>query len=210
MSIHIRRTLPLAIAGISGFLMVLEYALLIKEVSVVGTAIREFTMIIAGLAICLGAANIVAMHGRTLVKRSSKNWQYSAILLFTMFLYIVIGLTLKTTSLPYSWLYNTFNLPLAQAMSCLLAFYLFSAAVRAFQARTLEASIFLTCGVLVVIANIPSIASVLPQLTAAGSWVNDVPTKGAYRGLIIAAAVGAIILSLRTLMGREAAYLGRA
>ena len=141
--------------------------------------------------------------------RKSERWYYSALLLVIMLIFLAVGLTLTTSSSAYLWMYNVINYPLSQVGFSLLAFYIFSAAVRAFQARNWEASVFLVCAMFTVLANIPSTPLFFPQLGVIGAWITDVPTRGAFRGLIITAAIGGILLGLRTLMGRESAYLGR-
>lgn len=203
-----RRNIPLGLAGLTGLLIVAQFFVVSNEVDTAASAFLDWAAIFAGFALCVGSANLMAFHGKR-ISRKSERWYYSVLLLVIMFIFIAVGLTLTTSSGAYLWMFNVINYPLSQVGFSLLAFYIFSAAVRAFQARNWEASVFLVCAMFTVLANIPSTSLFLPQFGNIGTWINDVPTRGAFRGLIITAAIGGIILGMRTLMGRESAYLGR-
>jgi len=210
MSVLVRRSFPLGIAAIVGILMILELFQVGKEITSSAAMVRDWVVIISGFALCLGAVHVTGFHVNQIRKRTAGRWPFSIVLLAVMFSYIAVGVSLTTMSGTYRWLYDAINFPLAQVMFSLLAFYIFSAAVRAFQARNFEAVAFLLCAILVVIGNIPSMPLISSALAQIGPWILDVPTKGAFRGLLITAALGIIVLGIRTLLGRETAYLGRA
>lgn len=195
--------------GLTGLLMLADLFLESKDVSAFASLIRDYVVIIFGFAICLGGANLIMIHGNEIRKRAPGRL-YSTFLLCVMFAYVAIGSILTPNSTVYNWLFQTINNPLAQVGNSLLAFYIFSAAIRAFMARNWEASAFLVCGLLAIIGNIPSIPFLSPELAAIGPWIQDNPARGAFLGLLVTAALGGIVLALRTLLGRESGYLGRA
>ena len=209
MSLHIRRTFPLLITGVMGLMMVGGGFFADKEMKSLENLLLDWSVIISAFAICLGGANLVAIHGKEIRKRTPGKWYYSATLLFVLLLYVVLGLMYTTSGGLYQWLFGAINFPLSQMTFTLLAFYGFSSAVRAFQARNWEATIFVLCALFVVIGNIPSTSLLSPELAGIGTWITDVPSKGALRGLLVTAAVGGIYMAFRTIMGRETGYLGR-
>src|SRR5512147_1512058 len=100
-------------------------------------------------------------------------------------------------------------------MFSLLAFYVASAAFRAFRVRNLEATILLVSAVIVMLGRIPLgdyIFSAFPGgetwLGRFTEWMMDKPNTAAQRGIIIGAALGAASLSLRVILGIERSYLG--
>jgi hypothetical protein len=190
--------------------MISDALFAIGEVSSLSSIIRGWATIIFGFAMCLGAGNILRVHGNYIRRRTAGRWYFSAVLLSVMFLYIVLGLALTVRSAPYQFMWNSFNYPLAQATYGLVAFFMFSAAVRVFQARNLVAIVLILSAIFVILGNLPFVSMLSPELGDAGTWITNVPSMGALRGVVITAAIGGIVLGLRMLMGRETGYLGRA
>ena len=105
-------------------------------------------------------------------------------------------------------------------MFSLLAFFIASAAYRAFRARTLDATLLLLAGIVLMIANAPfgnilwdttlGRLSFLPEgfPTILGDWILIVPGMAAKRAILIGLALGAIAQSLRILLGLDRAWLG--
>ncbi|MCK4655598.1 MAG: hypothetical protein KAT85_01165, partial [candidate division Zixibacteria bacterium] len=101
------------------------------------------------------------------------------------------------------------NAPMMSTMFSMLAFFIASAAYRAFRARTLEATILLITATIVMLGRVPlgrAIFSYLPQVT---DWIMNYPNLSVQRGIIIGAALGAASMSLRIILGIERTYLGR-
>jgi hypothetical protein len=92
-------------------------------------------------------------------------------------------------------------------MYSILAFFITSAAFRAFRARNLESSLVLVAGTVMVMSNSPVIANYVPALKTLGLWIREVPNMATFRGVMIGAALGSIALAVRTLMGIERGYL---
>ena len=113
----------------------------------------------------------------------------------------------------FQWIYDYAYTPLQATMFSLLAFYMASAAFRAFKARTIEGTLLLTAAFLVMIGRV-----------SFGYWLNqkfwwlpfpgiqerimDIPTTAGQRAVMIGAALGVISASLRMLLGLEQTYLG--
>lgn len=92
-------------------------------------------------------------------------------------------------------------------MYSILAFFITSAAYRAFRARNFEAALILVAGTIVVMSNAPLFTSTFPAFIDAKNWIFDVPNASTMRGVLMGAALGAIALAVRTLMGIERGYL---
>jgi hypothetical protein len=96
-------------------------------------------------------------------------------------------------------------------MFSLLAFFMASAAFRAFRARNVEATILLIAAAVVMVGRIPLGESILggrPYLAHFTDWLMNWPNAAAQRGIIIGAALGAASLSLRVIVGIERSFLG--
>ena len=209
MSALTRRTIPLGLTIVTSLLMVVEMFVPTKEIASLAQMARDWVVILSGFALCLGAANLLLIHGKHIASRAPQRWFYSAVLLFVMILFVTVGVVFTPASVYYQTLYNSVNFPLSNVMFALIACYIFSAAVRAFQPKRFETALFMACGLLVIIGNIPAMQVFFPQLAAVGPWIQNVPSLGAVRGIYITAAVAAIIFAIRALLGRQRGYLRR-
>jgi hypothetical protein len=106
------------------------------------------------------------------------------------------------------WIYNKLFNPLQSTMFSLLAFYVASAAFRAFRARSLEATLLLAAGCIVMLGQVP----VGDALT--GGWAGRTQaflmsfvTKAGLRAIIIGATLGGLATGLRIVLGLERSYL---
>ena len=114
--------------------------------------------------------------------------------------------------------------PLQATMFSLLAFFMASAAYRAFRAKTTEATLLLFAAFLVMLGRVPIgaqvgslIDAVLPFLPGDGStWFGDISgyimtvlNATGQRAIMIGAALGMVAASVRIWIGLESEHLGR-
>lgn len=108
----------------------------------------------------------------------------------------------------FVWVYDHVFDPCNSTMFALLAFFVASAAFRAFRARNAEAALLLLAAILVMLARAPigrSISDVFPDL---GQWLIDIPNNAGRRAIMMGAAIGAIATALRVIVGLERSHLG--
>jgi len=106
------------------------------------------------------------------------------------------------------WVYNKIFIPLQATMFSLLAFYVASAAFRAFRARSLEATLLLAAGCIVMLGQVP-LGDELTGGTAgrAQAFLMSFVTKAGLRAIIIGATLGGLATGLRIVLGIERSYL---
>jgi len=90
----------------------------------------------------------------------------------------------------------------------LLAFFIASAAYRAFRLRTLEASVLLIVGTLMLLGRAPIGGAMWSGFPDIATWLMDVPNVAGQRAIMLGVAIGAISLCLRQLLGVERGYMG--
>ena len=192
----------------------------------------QWLIIVYGFAVLLGVVNVI-QNGARKIQRREKGWPFSAVLLAGLFVtggcgfYGAIsrhgiGFMPDGSATPFKWITDQFFLPLQATIFALLAFFMASAAFRAFRARNAEATILLVAGGLVMVGRVPLLeflAAPFPPLQpgAAGAsqalgklteWIMQVPNGAAQSGIIIGAALGAASMALRVILGIERGYLG--
>jgi hypothetical protein len=98
-------------------------------------------------------------------------------------------------------------------MFSLLAFFIASAAFRAFRIRTFEAGLLAAAALIVMLGRVP-IGDVLTQwlpepirLQPVQEWILNVPQNAAKRAILIGAALGVMATGLRVILGIERSYL---
>jgi hypothetical protein len=108
----------------------------------------------------------------------------------------------------FTWIFNAAFQPLQSTMFSLLAFYVASAAFRAFRVRNVEAGLLLASALIIMLGVNPITQGFLPFLADWTNWILTVPNTAAQRGIIIGAALGAASMTLRILLGIERSWLG--
>ena len=108
----------------------------------------------------------------------------------------------------YVWFYDHVFAPCNATMFALLAFFVASAAFRAFRARNVEAALLLGSAIIILLARAPIGRVLSESVPALGQWILDVPNNGSRRAIMMGAAIGAISTSLRIILGLERAHLG--
>jgi len=179
----------------------------------VADALSPWTIVIAAFALGLASANLVRIHGN-IISRKRTGWVYSTILVVTL---LFFGITRTLVELDpantemakfYGNFFNFLYNPLSGAMFALLAFYIASAAYRAFRLRSLEATILLVAAVIVMLGAAPVGALIWDYFPSLQTWLLRVPNLAGQRAIIIGAALGGFTTSLRILLGLERGHFG--
>lgn len=108
----------------------------------------------------------------------------------------------------FVWIYDHVFDPCNSTMFALLAFFVASAAFRAFRARNAEAALLLGAAILVMLGRAPlggAISDIFPTLS---QWLIDIPNNGGRRAIMMGAAIGAVATGLRVIVGLERSHLG--
>jgi len=81
-----------------------------------------------------------------------------------------------------------------------LAFFIASAAFRAFKIRTLESTILLVAGLLVIIGEAPISDLIWPGFSNIQNWIMLIPNTAGQRGILIGAALSIVAFSVRRMI----------
>ena len=204
-----KRSLPLAITFVTGVIFAAQYYVphpasetLLSEASV-------WSQIVAGFAILLGVGSLLHTHYLK-IKQKEAGWGYSVIMFLSMFLMLGAGIwsSGKTENTSFGWLYNYVMVALQGAMFSLLAFFVASAAYRAFRARTPEATVLLVSAILVMGGRVPLGEHLVSWIGQVSDWIMSVPNTAAQRGILIGVSLGGIATSIKIICGIERSYLG--
>jgi hypothetical protein len=165
-------------------------------------AMSPFAMILAIMSLTLAHS--------TRIQRRIPNWQYSVVTLVGMVFTGASGFIWgRHSGTPYMWMFENVQMPMAATMFALLAFYIASAAYKAFRARSAEATVLLITAIVVMLGQVPVGVQMFGEgIIDITQWILDVPNLAAKRGIALGVGLGSVAVSLRILLGIERTYLG--
>jgi len=206
-----RIEIPIALTIIATLLQVLPYYFNIPALQSAASTASNAVLLIVACATFVGVISILQVHGKR-IQRRSEGWPFSVLVFVFCATMVLTGLPfaeygLGSSNTIFNWIFTNIQTPLGGTMYSILAFFITSAAVRAFKARNIEAAIVLVSGTLMVMGNAPLFTNAVPVLADISLWIRNIPNMATMRGVMIGAALGAIALAVRTLMGIERGYL---
>ncbi len=169
--------------------------------------VNSWALIIFPFAFVLATVTLIRSHV-TRIRRRSEHWQYSFIVFAGLIAMVVIGVPFGPQHPVFEWLFNNIQVPMDATMFSLLAFFIASAAYRAFRARTFEATLLLVTAIIVMIGNVPIGDLIWSETSSVKQWILNNPNLSARRGIILGVSLGVISQSIRIILGIERSYLG--
>lgn len=227
-----KRTVPLLITAFGGFILIVAY--FIPATQSWGEVSAIWFDVLAAIAFVLGGGNLMKIHLQKISDRKA-GWAYSAITLGAFLLTLGVGLlkigvnpneqfpsyawsgSYREIGSPFWWLYEYAFKPLTATMFAMLAFYVASAAFRAFRAKNAEASLLLGTAFIILLGRTaagPALTGWLPD-SLSGLRVENLTVTimqvfntAGNRAIMIGIALGIASTSLKVLLGVDRSYLG--
>jgi hypothetical protein len=197
-----KRSIPLAICLVMGITMMVQF-FVPHPVSVgLYDLTTKWVRIVAAFALVLGTGSLVMYHVDKL-RRRKPGWYYSIVTLAAAVTTAVVGLGwgVKPGRPLQDIIFTSLLVPLNASMFAILAFYMASAAYRAFRARTQEAALLLVAAFVVMLGMVPIGAKVpffwFLVVLAIALLVVGLATRS--RGLLI--GTGTLVVGLLVWMG---------
>jgi len=235
-SAGLRSRIPILIGFFAGLIPILSLYIPKKFLSGseggMSPRLDQWLIIVAAFALLLGIVNVLQNNVRKVARREA-GWFFSLVLLIGLFVtgsFGIYGWLSKQgidfapngSPTPFKYMTDWFFQPLQSTIFSLLAFFMASAAFRAFRARNTEATILLIAAGIVMIGRVPLLEFLAvpfpplqPAASAASQWVGKLtewimatPNGAAQSGIIIGAALGAASMAMRVILGIERGYLG--
>ncbi|MBD3236046.1 MAG: hypothetical protein GF330_05035 [Candidatus Eisenbacteria bacterium] len=198
--------IPLVIVFVTGVILALSDFVPHQSIQDVREFFMSWLQIIGVLAVGLGLVSLTQVN-LVKVRRKTPGWIYSVITLFGLVIMLVTGFVwdYREPSNPFQFLFQYALLPIYATMFSLLAFYIASAAFRAFKARNALATTILVTAVIVMLGQVPVGAKLAPLK----SWIMEVPNMAGFRAILLGIGLGGVAMALKIVFGIERAYMGR-
>jgi hypothetical protein len=213
-----KRQIPLVVCFIAGIIFLLQYFTPHPWPTYLAERMLKWTIVIGFFALGLGIISLWITHLPKVMKQAP-GWGYNAVSLAGFLGMVVTGLVWgKNPGTPFIWMYNNLMNPITATMFGLLAFFIASAAYRAFRVRSLLATILLVSAVVVMLGRVPIGDYFFDMLVAplgyhgvlgaAANWLLNYPNVAAKRALNVGIGFGQAAIALKILLGIERSYLG--
>ncbi len=192
--------------------------------------VADWALVIGSFAVLLGISNLFAIHGKA-VRKKAAGWYNSLAFFISFFLIMIFGF-LKDQPIGwfghpnpiqnasqqfYSILFYGFVVNLDATMFSLIAFYIVSAAYRAFRVRSAEAGLMMATAAIIMLGLVPVGAAVTNWLPRTGPhawlgafrlesityWLLLWPNMAVQRAINFGLMVGALAMSLRIWLSLE-------
>lgn len=189
----------------------------------INSIVAPTSNVLSGILLGLGVYSLLRVHG-TRVTRRQTNWFYSLILLIAIPIMATVLLTVFSADNEYTlapfwreardYLFLNAYSAMDSAMFSLIAFFIISAAYRAFRLRSVEASILMITALVVLLGLLPfgqMLTQGIPSEGVLGSfkienisqWVLQVISSPALRAIEFGIGVGVLAMSLRIWLNLE-------
>ncbi|HEY6867938.1 MAG TPA: hypothetical protein VI792_11815 [Candidatus Eisenbacteria bacterium] len=220
-----KREVPLFITAVIGLLMILSFFVPHELISVPADYFQACVIIVLAFSYFLGGANLLRVNFDAIYRREP-GWPYKLVLIAALVTTVAIGFAegpgFLNEGTRSKWIYDNLYSPMQGTMFSLLAFFIASAAFRAFRIRTLEAGLLAAAALIVMLGRVP-LGDVLTNrllelrwlpgaphglhLSGIQEWIMNVPQNAAKRAILIGAALGVMATGLRVILGIERSYL---
>ena len=223
-----KRKFPILVVFVVGLLMIIAYYVPHKPFNQFEGGASMWYMIIRSIALVLAFTSLIRSHYLK-IRGGKLGWGYSMVMFLALIVTTVFGvlpygknhLFGTRSGTIYMWIFDYVNTPAAATVFSLLAFYIASAAYRAFRVRTIDATIMLIIAIIVMIGRVPwgemfsefmtskiSHHLVFIRLDRLTSFLLNYPTVAARRAVYIGIALATVSTSLRVILGVERTYMG--
>jgi len=203
----IRREIPKIIVMVFGLIMILGSFTTIPIFDTIKAELTSWTVTISSVSVWLGAVYATYANYRLYQRNRKQGIEH---LIYFVVPFVVFGLQFGSgilygvESAQYRWYFTNIYQNIGSTVYAVMFFTLASSAYRTFIASSWDATALLAGGIIYTLRQIPLFQVWIPGIVGAGEWVMLVPNVGGGRGAVIAAALGALALGIRTLMGQEA------
>jgi hypothetical protein len=176
-----------------------------------GQTFQTWSSLIVTFATFLGPIVLLIYHFPKIMKKANEpiknQWIYSISTVSIMIIYIVVGVSLGSTSTTYQWLYNTWYGPVSGLLNAVTAFFALSAIYRSFRVRSFESLLLIGPALIILLYDAPIGVTLFPPIGPVSEYLFAYIGPAAFRGFTVAASLGSLIFCIRTALGWERGYL---
>jgi hypothetical protein len=221
-----KQQLPIALVFIFGLFMVFQYFVPHETSEEAYEFLLDWIVIIGIFTLALGIWSLIKVNWDKIAasrRASNADWFYPSVTIAGLLVIVIAGFWgtkdgssgfyfLSSEGLQNSLFRRLFNfvvVPAQATMFALLAFYIASAAYRAFRARNVLSTLLLAAALIVMLRFNPYIGPLSPIFADAANWLLNVPNLAAKRAIVIGIGLGMVATAMKVVLGIERGYMGK-
>ena len=203
------RLFPQIICGFFGIVLFVLYFLKAPSAkSLYLTITSDYWQIIFAFALIVGVVSFIRVNIKKAANLSESPYVITGLLgLFAMPVMALLW-GIKGDS-PFMWVFENVQVPLQATVFALLAFFVASASLRGFKARSVPATILLVSALIALLSRSDIFGWFGNSALEFAEWVRSYPSMSARRGILIGIGLGSVTTSLRVILGIERTWLGK-
>jgi hypothetical protein len=211
-----RREIPTAVLSFVGIMVLLAFFTTLDIFETLNGVFTSWIPVVSAVSVGLGI--IYMAYAQYMNYQRNKNLNNLIYLVVPLVFFVIFfGTALvvpgNISSDAYQWLYFHIYQNVGGVIYAVMFFTLASSAIRTMRLVTkdatgalqfrLEAAALMFGGIIYTLRQVPLFQVYLPGIVGFGEWIMLVPNVGGGRAAVIAAALGAIVVGIRTLWGKE-------
>jgi len=201
----IRTKIPQYILSILALVLMVDYFLKFDPLVAFKTEMLNWATIIFNFAVLVGVVQVMRYAGNQIIRpqRDPLNRYYSSIAVITFLIFIGIGYGFGLNSKLYTDMYMNTVIPVTAMLWGLNLIFSAMGVYRMMRLSSIEAFSLFICGMSYFMKEMPLFSATFPFMMTWGEWIMKYVGGAANTSAILVAALGALIVAIRTIMGQE-------
>jgi hypothetical protein len=172
------------------------------------TITNDYWQIIFAFTLIVGVISFLKVNLTKIMRGEDRPYLVVGVagLLSMPFLALIWGI--KGDS-PFMWVFENVQVPMQATVFSLLGFFVASASLRGFRARSVAATILLVSALIALITRSDAFGIFPGFVSDFSDWVRSYPSMAARRAILIGIGLGSLTTSLRVILGIERTWLGK-
>jgi hypothetical protein len=203
-----RRRLPQLVCGAFGVLL---FALFFSNHPTARAlnqlVLVEYWQVIFAFSLLIGVISFAKVNLKAIERGEDR--LYRAVSLLGLLAMPVLAMIwgIKGDS-PFMWVFENVQVPMQSTVFALLAFFVASASLRGFRARSVPAAVLLAAALVALLSRSDLGGVLTSHFPDFADWVRKVPSMAARRAILIGIGLGSLTTSLRVILGIERTWIG--
>ncbi len=203
------RLFPQILCALFGTILFVLYFLKAPAAKSLYLAItNEYWQIIFAFTLIVGVASYLKANFSKIFRGEDLPYMIVGVLGVIAMPFLALIWGIKGDS-PFMWAFENIQAPMQATVFALLAFFVASASLRGFRARSVPAAILLISALMALVSR-SDLPGFLPhQIHEFIDWIRSYPSMAARRAILIGIGLGSVTTSLRVILGIERTWLGK-
>lgn len=203
------RKLPQMVCGAVGLLLFVVYFSDSQTArAITETVTREYWQIVFAFTLLVGVVSFVRINLKGIERGEERLYRIISVVGVLVMPLLALIWGIKGDS-PFMWVFENIQVPMQSTVFALLAFFVASASLRGFRARSAPAAVLLISALLTLLSRSDVGDLLFSQFSDAADWMRRIPSMSARRAILIGIGLGSLTTSMRLLLGLERTWLGK-